>query len=129
MPSPIFALRSGPRVLGECVLAGFDEGMGVALGPFRPAPAYEEVRSVFRAFAELDPGAAAGQGAGHARLREFHRRRDELRLELVDAGGRVVPTGWIMVYDFSAEAGEDGYEWDARITDPGFRGGPTGSAK
>ena len=128
MPRPIFTLLSGPRVLGECVLAGFDEGMGVALGPFRPAAAYEEVRSVFRAFAELDPGAAA-QGAEHARLREFYRRRDELRLELVDAAGRVLPTGWIMVYDFSAEAGEDGYEWDAQITDPEFRGGRTGLAK
>ena len=89
VPSPVFTLRSGPRVLGECVLAGFDEGMGVALGPFCPAPAYEEVRSVFRAFAGLD--------AGDARLREFYRRRDELGLELVDAAGRAVSTGWIMV--------------------------------
>lgn len=92
--------------------------MGVAMGRFRPTPAYEQLRPVFRRHVE-----AVGETSAHptdeVALQNFQREVAMLRLELRDLNGRVIPTSWIHVYDFEVEGGPDAYEVHAQISDRG----------
>ncbi|HET7550629.1 MAG TPA: hypothetical protein VFK04_05020 [Gemmatimonadaceae bacterium] len=102
--------------IGYSELEHFDDGMGVAIGQFRPTPAYEQLRPVFRRYSE-----ALGETSAHetdeVALQAFQREVAALRLEIRDSDGRVIPTSWVHVYDFEAEGGPDAYEVHAQISD------------
>lgn len=112
----VYEIRQRGEVIGTSALEHFDDGMSVASGALRPAAAYERVRAVFRLYAEAVPATSA-EAADEATLARYYRERDALDLELVDASGRVVPTGFIHISDFTEEAGADAYQIEVQIAD------------
>jgi hypothetical protein len=73
------------------------------------------VQPVFRLFAE-----------GH--LHRYYAARDQLGLELLDAAGRVIPTQAINIADYSADAGEEGFEVEVVLQDPSGWAAAVGAA-
>ena len=111
-----YTIRCRGEAIGTTAFEYFDDGMSVAFGAFRPAAAYERVRAIFRLYAEAIPSTSA-QAADEEKLAQYYRERDALDLEVVDAAGRVIPTGFVHICDFVEEAGEDAYEVEAQIAD------------
>ena len=80
MVTPRLEVLFGDEVIGEATQLGFDDGMGVLMGPFVPTPTYDKVSDVFRMYAD-------------GRTGECFAARDALRLSArVEPGGHVLPT-------------------------------------
>ena len=79
-----------------------DADMGVRLGASKPAPAYAEVRHVFRMFARA---VQPQDGETGRLLQEYDRARDALGLRAVDGEGNLVG-GVIHIIDFAEELDE-----------------------
>lgn len=112
-----YEVRYTDGLLGLSALEEGDRAAGVAFGRFRPAPAYERVRPIFRRLA-----AAAGSAApaDEAAVRQYYRERDALGLELVDPDGHVVPRAMIHIVDFEPELGADAMQLEVIVDDPSF---------
>ena len=97
-----FVICLGRQPIGYSELEDRDESMGIAVGVFVPTQGYEQVRSVFRLFAEA-------QASGHpenvdqARLARYYVERDKLDLRLASASDRSTPTSFIHIEDFPEE--------------------------
>lgn len=94
-------IYAGDVLIGEAVLDEIDEGMGVAVGPFRPSPRYCEVRPQITAAAE----------ARHQR-----RSSESPRLEARSKLGEVLATGFVVIDDFADVAVDP--EATVQFTDP-----------
>lgn len=98
-----FRILSGTIVIGETNFDGLDPSMGFAHGVFFPSPSYQEVQFVFRLYAEAGTSMADADGA---KLAEYYRARDALNLSVVTAEGKLVPTEFVHIIDYSKELGE-----------------------
>lgn len=110
----VYRVMHAAEVLGTSCLELRDPLLGMTLGAFVPAPAFETVRSVFATF---DQAARAGAPDEEERLLTvYYQARDALGLTLVTQEGVTVPTEWIHIS--ATEPGE--HEVEAHITDPSF---------
>jgi len=82
---PIVEIYAYSRLIGHASLDSFDEGMGVAFGPFQPNPEYAEIRPRITAAAE----------ARHHKVPAEH-----IELEARTAAGEVISTGFVQIDDF-----------------------------
>jgi hypothetical protein len=99
-------------VVGWSDLERIEPDLGRARGRFRPGVGYELVQPVFRLFAEAVPR-AENSLRDEAKLARYHRSRDALKLELVDPGGRVIPTSAIHIADYRND--EDGGDCELEV--------------
>ena len=83
---PIIEIFANGVLIGRVTLTGFDEGMGVATGPFRPSARYAEVRPQITAAAE----------ARHQNLPSKN-----VELEARTTTGEVISTGFVQIDDFA----------------------------
>jgi hypothetical protein len=91
--------------------------MGFAFGEFDPLPAYQVVRPVFRLFTEAEEARSRGEtAAAEKQFASYYQARDALQLTLRTAGGHIVPTSVIHIYDW----GDLGREVEVQISDPAF---------
>lgn len=118
---PFIVLSNRVRV-GTARFVAYDEERHVFAGPFRPEAAFEKIHPTVRLLAEAYPD-VGGPDARRAKLDEYMEKRGALKLELLDAGGVLVPTREISILDFSLPGGEDVFridveasweEWEAR---------------
>ena len=114
-----YVVEAGGSRIGTSELEHADPGMGVLHGRFSPDSGYESLRSVFRMFAEATPETSA-QSTNQQLLEQYYRARDALCLRLLDAEGRLIPTTWIHIADFRAEAGPDAIELHVAVADASF---------
>lgn len=105
-------------VVGWSDLERIEPALGRARGRFRPGIGYELVQPVFRLFAEAVPRAADARD--EAKLARYYKSRDALQLELVDAGGKTIPTTAIHIADYRNGGGGDDCELDVLIADVGY---------
>lgn len=103
-------------VVGWSDLERIEPDVGRARGRFRPGVGYELVQPVFRLFAEAVPRSETGH-RDEAKLARYYKSRDALKLELVDATGRLVPTSAIHIADYRSETDEGDCELDVLIAD------------
>jgi len=102
-------------VVGWSDLEHIEPDLGRAHGRFRPGIGYELVQPVFRLFAEAMPDSERAE-RDEAKLARYYRSRDALKLELVDAAGKLIPTSAIHIADYSSDERGD-CELDVLITD------------
>ena len=114
LPSMRHTLKLHGIVVGWSDLEQSEPDLGRARGRFRPGIGYELVQPVFRLFAEAVPRTGSAE-RDEAKLARYYRSRDALKLELVDAAGKLIPTSAIHIADYSGE-----YELDVLITDAGY---------
>ena len=112
----MYTIRAGGDVIGSCAFDQFDDGLAVAAGAFQPAPGYARVRSIFRRFAEAVADAPRTP-VDEAEVARYYRERDALQLELLDTHGRVIPTGFIHIVDFTEEVAASASEAQVQIAD------------
>jgi len=113
-----YEVRLAGVTIGRVEFTSVDEGMAVALGPFAPTQDYAGIRHVFRRYSDALPSAGQPTAAQLGALDAFSEERDSLELALVAQGGRVIPTGWIMIYDFLEEAGSlEGLECEVQLAE------------
>ena len=105
-------------VVGWSDLERIEPDVGRARGRFRPGVGYEIVQPVFRLFAEAVP--RSGSDRDEAKLARYYKSRDALKLELVDASGRVIPTSAIHISDYSSDSDGADCELDVLIADIGY---------
>lgn len=105
-------------IVGHSDLEHIDRGTGRAWGRFRPGLGYALVQPIFRLFAEAVP--RDNERRNEAGLSKYYAARDALQLELVDAGGRVIPTSTIHIADYTVEEGPSAIELDALIPDEDY---------
>ena len=91
----VFRLMQGDVELGRSELASLDEGMGMVSGPFRPSPGYSSVEPLFRELSEAIEARSVPD--------ELYAARDALDLRVVGPGDLLVPTEFVIVYDFGEE--------------------------
>ena len=115
LPPMRHTLRLHGVVVGWSDLERIEPDLGRARGLFRPGVGYGLVQPVFRLFAEAVPRSDAGT-RDEAKLARYYKSRDALKLELVDASGRIIPTSAIHIADYRSEAGGD-CELDVLIAD------------
>jgi hypothetical protein len=106
-------------VVGWSDLERIEPDLGRARGRFRPGIGYELVQPVFRLFAEAVPRSAEAT-RDEAKLARYYKSRDALKLELVDASGRVIPTSAIHIADYSGDAADGDCELDVLIADADY---------
>ncbi|HXH37946.1 MAG TPA: hypothetical protein VNN08_04925 [Thermoanaerobaculia bacterium] len=82
---PIVEIYANGLLIGHGSLDAFDDGMGVASGPFQPSAPYVAVRAGIMAAAE-------------ARLQNL--RCDDVVLEARAPSGEVISAGFIQIDDF-----------------------------
>ena len=111
----MFEIREAGRLIGHSAFEHFDTGMGVATGAFIPAEGYARVRPIFRLFAEASSSTSA-EPEDEAKMTDFRRAADQLRLELIGPQGELIPTTFVHIYDFSVEGGADAYEVEAQVS-------------
>lgn len=87
-----FAVEVRGVAIGHSELEHADTGMGVAVGEFIPAAAYETVQPVFQRFADGES-------------QSYYEARDVLALQLRGMDGKVLSTQWIHIADFERELG------------------------
>jgi hypothetical protein len=102
-------------VVGWSDLERIEPDLGRARGHFRPGLGYELVQPVFRLYAEAVPR-ADDAARDEAKLERYYQSRDALKLELVDAAGRVIPTSAIHIADYTGDGTGD-CELDVLIAD------------
>lgn len=102
-------------IVGHSELEHADPGTGRAWGEFRPGLGYDLVQPVFRLFAQAAP--RDNSTRDEAGLSKYYAARDALKLELVDAAGRVIPTSAIHIADYTIEEGPKGISLDVLISD------------
>lgn len=115
---PFYFLLDGEPI-GMLEPVGADQGMGVIVGLFRPLPAYERIRDLFRQItaAIRRPLSELDQEA----VDQLFRARDALNLTVITAGGRPVSTRGLQIYDISESGAQlDGYEAEFGITTTEF---------
>ncbi|WP_444905051.1 hypothetical protein ACJJIU_10170 [Microbulbifer sp. CnH-101-E] len=76
--------------LGQSRLEHADLSMGMVHGRFIQGPGYQKVKSVFKLFASKQ-------------YDEYHQKRDDLELTLLDESGNKISTGFIHIEDYSPE--------------------------
>ncbi len=102
------------KCIGTTNLVGIDSGMGVALGTFSPTPAYNEVRPVFRLYAQAM--IAQDKGIPYDEiLNDYCKKRDALRLSLETAAKHMIPVEWIDIIDLLDETGD--LEVEVKLSD------------
>ena len=75
---------------------------------------------MFRIYAHAVPrGESAKDEVG---LQRYYKARDALKLELVDASGRLIRTSAIHIEDYTVEAGPSAITLDVLISDPEYWG-------
>ena len=114
-----YRIRCNGKVIAETDFGGEDRGMSVAIGRWRPMPAYEEVRAIFQALADAEP-AYQSAPVDERRLLECRARVEALTLSLESADGTRIETGWIDLRDYSQIAGDEGRDVSAHVTDLTF---------
>lgn len=105
-------------IVGHSELEHADQGLGRAWGAFRPGMGYELVQPVFRLFAQAVP--KDGSANDDAMLARYYKARDALKLELVSADGRPIPTSTIHIADYTVEEGPNAIELDVLIPDDSY---------
>ncbi|HEY2377675.1 MAG TPA: hypothetical protein VGH98_17005 [Gemmatimonadaceae bacterium] len=105
-------------VVGWSDLERIEPDLGRARGRFRPGIGYELVQPVFRLFAEAVPRSENAQ-RDELKLARYYRSRDALKLELVDATGKLVPTSAIHIADYTSDVNGE-CELDVLITDASY---------
>lgn len=105
-------------IVGHSELEHVEYGTGRAWGAFRPGMGYELVQPVFRLFAEAVP--RIGETRDEAKLARYHKSRDALNLELVDANGTPIRTSAIHIADYSVEEGSGAIALDVLISDEAY---------
>jgi hypothetical protein len=116
-----FTVLLGSQPIGTSSLEHSDPGMGVAWGRFRPLPAYETVRPLFRRFFDATE-APSDEAVKAEKLATFFAERDSLPLRVQDSVGRPVPAVAIHIYDAADAAGEsEGYELEVILSHPDAR--------
>jgi len=85
------------------------------------------VQPVFRLFAQAMPRDGSSQDA--AMLAKYHKSRDALGLELVDARGTPIRTSAIHIADYTVEEGAGAIELDVLISDGGYWGRREGGVR
>jgi len=108
-----FRVMHEGQELGTSGLENHDPSMGIVHGRFRPSPAYERVREVFRLFAK----ATERTPEDKALIEAYYRQRDALNLSLLTGDGTVVGTSVIHIYDHSQTLPEEGYELEVGLQD------------
>lgn len=83
---PMIEIYASGQLIGHVSLDGFDDGMGVAFGPFHPSARYAEVR----------PSITAATEARHQR-----RLDTNLDLEARTTAGEVIATSFVQIDDFA----------------------------
>jgi hypothetical protein len=105
-------------IVGHSELDDREPELGRARGAFRPGIGYELVQPVFRIYSRAVP--LDGSGKDEIALERYYKARDALKLELVDAGGRVIKTSAIHIEDYTVEAGPAAITLDVLIKDPAY---------
>ena len=105
-------------VVGWSDLERIEPDLGRARGRFRPGVGYDLVQPIFRLFAEAVPR-AENAGRDEVKLSRYYKSRDALKLELVDAAGRLIPTSAIHIADYRTDGTGD-CELDVLIADEGY---------
>lgn len=105
-------------VVGWSDLEQIEPDLGRAHGRFRPGLGYELVQPIFRLYAEAVPRADDAE-RDEAKLERYYKSRDALKLELVDATGRVIPTSAIHIVDYRGDDMGD-CELDVLIADASY---------
>ena len=105
-------------IVGHSELEHAERNEGRAWGAFRPGLGYELVQPVFRLFSQAVP--RDNSSRDQALLDRYYKARDALKLELVDAGGTVIPTSAIHIADYSVEEGPTAIALDVLINDEGY---------
>ncbi len=114
----IHRVLSNGRLIGTARLEQADAAMGVALGRFDPAPAFELVQSVF--LMQVEAMGHAREPLDQTKLEEYWQARDALHLTLQAEDGRIVPTSWINITDWSHLGSEEPCEIEVQIPDAAF---------
>jgi len=95
MATPRLVVLLGDELIGEAPQLALDDGMGVLMGRFVPAPTYDTVSDVFLMYAD-------------GRTDEHFAERDALALSAcVEPGGHILPAHTIHVIHYRSEL-EDG---------------------
>lgn len=97
-----FAVEIRGVAIGHSELKHADTGMGMAVGVFIPAEAYETVQPVFQRFAD-------GESTS------YYEARDALGLQLRGVDGRIVPTECIHIADFSRQLGAGNAQLEVQL--------------
>ncbi len=114
----IYRVLTNGQLIGTARLEQADASMGVALGRFDPAPAFELVRPVF--LMQVEAMGHARDPLDQTELEEYWRARDALHLTLQAEDGRIVPTSWINITDWSNLGLDEPCEITAQIPDAAF---------
>jgi hypothetical protein len=83
---PTIEIYASGVLIGHVTLTGFDDGMGVGTGPFRPTARYADVRPQITSAAE----------ARHQNLPD-----KSIELEARTPTGEVISTGFVQIDDFA----------------------------
>lgn len=105
-------------IVGHSELEDREPELGRARGAFRPGVGYELVQPVFRIYSHAVP--LDGWHRDQVGLERYYKARDALKLELVDANGRVIKTSTIHIEDYTVEAGPSAIRLDVLIKDPEY---------
>lgn len=91
--------------------------MSISIGLLVPTEKYEQIRSVFQAFNDIQEEKNQYQQAKMQRL--WQTQIDSLCLTVQRSDGVIIPTGWIQIYDFAAHTvGDDELEIHAHVIEP-----------
>ena len=113
-----YTLRMRGIIVGRSALEARDPARRVARGPFRPALGYELLQPVFRLHA--DAVTDEGEVRDPERLARYEAARERLAFELVDAAGRAVRIGRVLIVDRTEERGPSALELEVASDDPAF---------
>jgi len=114
----IYRVLTNGQLIGTARLEQADASMGVALGRFDPAPAFELVRPVF--LMQVEAMSQARESLDQTQLEEYWQAQDALLLTLQTEEGRIVPTSWINITDWSNLGSDEPCEITAQIPDAAF---------
>jgi len=98
--------------IGKLVEPRADFGQGIVGGRFIPLPAYKNIQSVFRAYAQFISAELKSGQRDEKRMSHYSQERDTITSELsiTTLEGLPVETVGIDIDDFSEQLGVEGYE-------------------